>query len=111
MTEDEAKTKWCPQYQVAASATSNQHSSTDHRTVNNRPAHEQSRCIGSGCMAWRVSGHSPECTDVQNMAIGQKPKPVEGKVWRRVHRDDEAAKDWQWQLYATEGFCGLAGRP
>lgn len=32
MTEEEAKTKWCPQF---------------------GSAHEPGRCIGSECMAWR----------------------------------------------------------
>jgi hypothetical protein len=111
MTEDEAKTKWCPAYRVAmAGAGGSSMSTVSFRDLTNRPR-EGGKCMASACMVWRVSGHSPEYTDVQNTAIGQKPKPVEGKVWRRVHRDDEAANDWQWRLYATEGHCGLAGRP
>ncbi len=42
MTEDDAKTKWCPMFQVSAGMTGND-------DVNNR----MGLCIASECMAWR----------------------------------------------------------
>lgn len=68
-TEDEARAKWCPQYQVATSGgdTSNTYE-MDNRPVNWVPdgqhlngqmkyradgIHKQACCLGSGCMWWR----------------------------------------------------------
>lgn len=68
MTEDEAKTKWCPAYRVATSG--GDPSSTyemDNRPEGGEPdeaaphgwrrlpgtTHGISNCIGSACMAWR----------------------------------------------------------
>jgi hypothetical protein len=66
MTEDEAKTKWCPYVRFV---------DCEDRLYDNRPSSMQNgaKCLGSGCMAWR----------------------------------------WDYDEYgdATEGFCGLAGRP
>ena len=48
MTEDEAKTKWCPQAQVSLAA--NEYQSGE---AWNKPNDAEWHCIGSGCMAWR----------------------------------------------------------
>lgn len=74
MTEDEAKTKWCPMFRVSnAGAGGSQYSSTSFETKTNRNFISNPQCLASGCMAWR----------------------------------------WDYDQYgdATEGFCGLAGRP
>lgn len=52
MTEEEAKTKWCPALQVSAAAgvmgtVSNRSNAFD----DNSDRH--GRCIGSACMGWR----------------------------------------------------------
>src|SRR6266545_4698025 len=66
MTEQEAKTKWCPRYQVATSGGDSSTFESDNRP----PEYEQrdgkwyptgriqesARCIGSACMAWRWDG-------------------------------------------------------
>jgi hypothetical protein len=54
MTEDEAKTKWCPMVRtgLVAGMAVNHHIGT----VNGPHAgdvHDETRCIGSGCMMWR----------------------------------------------------------
>ncbi len=54
MTEQEAKTKWCPfvRYVVIHQETNaavNRWMSTSDKQLNPEPAH----CIGSDCMAWR----------------------------------------------------------
>lgn len=66
MTEDEAKTKWCP-FAIA---------SGKRFAINRAPEGEinnSCKCLGTACMAWR----------------------------------------WDYDEYgdASEGFCGLAGRP
>ena len=52
MTEDEAKTKWCPHVRFT---------SNDERMYDNRPSRhpDTACCIASDCMAWRwVNPHS-----------------------------------------------------
>lgn len=50
MTEDEAKTKWCPMVRVDLYI-----SNRDLSCVGNRSEHNtiSDRCIGSACMMWR----------------------------------------------------------
>lgn len=53
MTEDEAKTKWCPMFRVTAYELD---APQDYRPqTDNRGRHApEGNCLGSGCMAWRV---------------------------------------------------------
>lgn len=48
MTEDEAKTKWCPHVRVAAGFRELAY----NRAQNDSPI-KHTACIGSACMAWR----------------------------------------------------------
>ena len=54
MTEDEAKTKWCP---FSRSATNDDASinrpGTDTAEAEVQFLRDNTRCIASGCMAWR----------------------------------------------------------
>lgn len=50
MTEDEAKTKWCPFVRFVGS-TMSEHSAFSSRLEDLSP--EGTRCIASACMAWR----------------------------------------------------------
>ncbi len=50
MTEDEAKTKWCPFVRYKFAILSD--ASAFNRGGHERDA-ENTRCIGSACMAWR----------------------------------------------------------
>lgn len=83
MTEDEAKTKWCPH--AVASHTNPRELTKYDRDGNDIPEPRfRHNCIGSACMAWRWHpnwGNSPENPDA---CI---------------------------ELPPIEGFCGLAGRP
>lgn len=52
MTEDEAKTKWCPFSRV---------SHFDHAANRDSDGAPDGRCLASGCMAWRqVTRTDPE---------------------------------------------------
>jgi hypothetical protein len=85
MTEDEAKTKWCPQFQVSiAGGPAGQMQRDTWRDKSNRPLEGGGKCLASACMAWRWQpnwGESPE-----NPAACTELPPI-------------------------KGYCGLAGRP
>ena len=85
MTEDEAKTKWCPfvRYQPARKfsfgrikAAINRWLDDDDKQLNPEPCH----CIGSECMAWRDDKSANQCANA------------------RMENQDH-------------GYCGLAGKP
>ena len=65
VTEDEAKTKWCPFARVVAGNRGNGGVLTDILPASNRTRAvnegatyitDAAMCIGSACMAWRKSG-------------------------------------------------------
>ena|SRR3990167_11273489 len=98
LTEDEAKTKWCPWVRfVTPSAEDN---APRNRLSAEYPERieDWNRCIGSACMMWRWT---------------EKPnpdwKPDSPMPWYpQEHPDDKPA------LYIedkTRGYCGLAGKP
>lgn len=124
VTEEEAKTKWCPMYRVATSG--GDPSCTfemDNRQRDGIPPPAGSSkdapwtpgpkfnpwvtCVGSGCMAWRwedplfeyaltCPGPDWEEDAVDGYTITLKTYQGLKKRWRRR---------------ALTGFCGLAGRP
>lgn len=55
LTEEQAKTKWCPYTRIAVTS---KYEDDDGLTVNmptiNRPVQDHMRCIASECMAWRI---------------------------------------------------------
>lgn len=84
MTEDEAKTKWCPHVRHTALPMSNGDAAVYDNRSSEVAFHVVGCCIASDCMAWRWHpnwGNSPENPDA---CI---------------------------ELPPIEGFCGLAGRP
>jgi hypothetical protein len=88
MTEDEAKTKWCPHVRHTALPMSN----GDAAVYDNRSCevafHVAGCCIASACMAWRWDA------DAWTLAFDDK-----GPLTRRKDYDE------------PQGYCGLAGRP
>lgn len=100
MTEEEAKTKWCPCARVAAATTE----AEPYTLIRNTPAFNRiqtpaegrkpvgSECIASACMAWRT-------------------RTIRTHV-NHVNRDGTSAVATQPEDIVTlDGFCGLAGQP
>ena len=89
MTEEEAKTKWCPH---AVASHTNPRAGFDDATKDSRPVFP---CIASACMAWRwdAMAHGEALDDwweAANIAGVQRgPEPE----------------------LASFGYCGLAGKP
>lgn len=71
MTEEEAKTKWCPHARVLEGYAER---TSANRTAEGKPA---GLCIGSGCMAWRwVDG--PEDVFMGDPKLGGRLEKAEG---------------------------------
>lgn len=81
LTEEEAKTKWCPHGRVWQKASSEGITSfTTHGCMGSVPI-----CIGSACMAWRFVPQGENYSE--NMATGDRT------------------------YLTPVGYCGLAGKP
>lgn len=82
MTEDEAKTKWCP-------------FARDSETAGNRsqaaPDKIHFPCIASACMAWRWTGRT--------------------EIGREGYYGDEVMIRYEASVRGGDGHCGLAGQP
>lgn len=108
MTEDEAKTKWCPFARVEGPYAYG--NPAINRTAKNQPA-KNTRCIGSACMAWRKLSDEPG-EIVERRDMGVEPPP-EG--WMRSNKDhpdtlNKTFGDWiRSGPWKPAGFCGLAG--
>ena len=94
MTEEEAKTKWCPFARVIVGQADGSHIATQppynrfQRADDRTAVPPASYCIGSACMAWRW--------------IKPIPRFKEGTM----EVDPETLN-----LPPTHGYCGLAGKP
>lgn len=96
MTEDEAKTKWCPFARVLTADARDHYPAANRAamveggqfTMNTNPVH--SRCIGSDCMAWRWS-----------------EPPV--RKWRVTKADGSTEEDWGWDpmTHPEKDRCGV----
>ena len=87
MTEDEAKTKWCPAVRYVLGT------GGDHAFDNRGDALDPMRvpcCIGSACMAWR----GRETADFKSQA--DAAFRLRGVTMKPLPKD-------------IEGYCGLAG--
>ena len=97
MTEEEAKTKWCP-FVRFTDETDGTYAVTNRGDVcdrsHNQNARDLSRCIGSDCMAWRFEMRICDKKTGKPIPLGQSY--LKGTAELRP---------------TTNGFCGLAGKP
>lgn len=96
MTEEEAKTKWCPFNRITP-GNADYHACNNRGEVASRDATLSVNCIGSACTAWRWG-----------RATSDAPSSI------RHPGDTGAAADAYGFWYRDGkpiGFCGLAGRP
>ncbi len=115
MTEDEAKTKWCPH--AVASHTDPRAMAHHERPQIGLPTETfRHACIASACMAWRVE-YQTRGPVVERRSVKDVPQKPEGVDWgyEGVHplvSGASASAEWvRWDGFITHGFCGLAGRP
>ena len=107
MTEDEAKTKWCPHKRVAIIKHDWSEITTGHNQIelDGEPGLTKDavhyRCIASACMAWRWNEGIHFWGNAAGgfcSTVGDE-NPPEGFVIRKGSKD------------SLDGYCGLAGRP
>ncbi len=120
MTEEEAKTKWCPFARVTpdtddyeACTNRGRQFIADRSPLVNEAANE-CKCLASACMAWR--SHGPFVKRETSMSQAQPP----GEGWERAgglqfHGFGATNSPEYWsrgvELAPAGGFCGLAGQP
>lgn len=106
MTEDEAKTKWCPQARVFLAGDYWQ--STNGADLATMTAHDLrplTRCIGSACMTWRKLPQS--CSRCGGDGFIESVGMCYAEIcpmW--ADKKNPLALD-----KAGRGYCGLAGKP
>lgn len=97
MTEEEAKTRWCPFVRLTADGPGEWHTNRDPSLPSSPGDTQAYRCIASACMAWRTR---------QRSVLRTEPWP---------EKDTTAAPSVPAGRYGadvvTEGYCGLAGAP
>jgi hypothetical protein len=113
VTEQDAKTKWCPFARVPLSD-AHDFGATAMAAVNRSDfsdTPEYPRCIGSACMAWRWAD-SPR--EFQWTAVGADG-PGEG--WEKSGEPEMSSggslmsQRWARPRQNRGGYCGLAGVP
>lgn len=93
MTEDEAKTKVCPQ------------------TMRGLPDGDKAgiivgNCIGSACMAWREA-----VVPAHQQNIYNKTEAPDGEGWQPMSPSARNVAWWRTIPETRVGYCGLAGAP
>ena len=87
LTEEEAKTKWCPFVR--------------DELPPGPPFMGQPKCIASGCMAWRAVMQ-------WEYRVGERDQKPEGDGWEWETLSNDC---WERALPSGKGYCGLARRP
>lgn len=106
MTEEEAKTKWCPAFR-----------GNDHGI--NRPLEMENligRCLGSACMAWRWLLSTDLARARACLAEGRKIDAIKAlreafPGYGLLEAKQVIEGERPWPSDDREGFCGLAGAP
>ena len=96
MTEEEAKTKWCPH----ARAQNGNETTAINRYRNG--IDPECLCVGSACMAWRWTERRGDGPVEETMESPPPDRPVGMRWYRGTDR---------WGLFPLWGYCGLAGKP
>lgn len=102
VTEEEAKTKWCPEVRTGFEGDENRDREWDGSGT--EPVPEHYACIGSKCMAWRWNDPAVQTVET---ALGQIPA---GEGWKQdAVRGDYGGLRWSRPIIPRHGFCGKAG--
>jgi len=104
MTEEEAKTRWCPFVGRMVA-----------RNEELRPGeNDNPNCIGSACMAWRWLPHEERISAGAGFGEGRYGiAPIPGTIGADVP-EKQVRTSWKQTVPNTrsrEGYCGLAGKP
>lgn len=110
MTEEEAKTKWCPFARFVIDATTafpmgnRFDGAASGESKVGQEAAAQCLCIASACMAWRaVDPNRPDLRRLELEARIHRPEAVY-MVQRAMMEADRYPP-------VSKGYCGLAGSP
>lgn len=117
MTEDEAKTKWCPFARVDATSETNGMVTGvfggGNRIIlpGNTPvlSPSEARCIGSACMAWRMNEGFHYVPNTALDYPGGLAQLAANMTAAGYTLDDR--RMWWSKPHAPSGYCGLAGKP
>lgn len=109
-TEEEAKTKWCPEVRTGLvhGMAVNHHVDMEPKGIG---VYVETRCIGSLCMMWRIYCETiPPRQDI-GTTHDQNP-PTHGSGWTFVE-GSETGSSWSRDLPGkpATGYCGKAGHP
>ena len=101
MTEDEAKTKWCPESIFAVDSPTGQSGNrwdNGDGSSTGSYANNACNCLGSACMAWR------RIKDISNLAEIEKARQLMA-VGSGYYKIEPEFKNTE------HGYCGKAGKP
>lgn len=96
MTEEEAKTKWCPKAQIAV-VESGAASNRESFALASQKGYDL--CLGSACMAWRTWNISSQNYDERISECRDRGMTLEHAI-KFVNEHS-----------GNVGYCGLAGKP
>jgi hypothetical protein len=108
MTEDEAKTKWCPFARVGSGASGLGSMNRDALPADDpKLITRNTRCLASACMAWRWSEAKRTAAFLEAVQrhMAAQPKPNFNTAVQAVYAETGG------QFERVEGHCGLAGAP
>ena len=113
LTEDEAKTKWCPFARVGGGQGMDGASYNRVEHHGGDISHTVAQCIGSACMAWRWNDEPVQIKRTSEMLQDGPPEKPDGEGWK-PHGNSwvdnrRQYQDW-WRLMPNrQGLCGMAG--
>lgn len=106
MTENDAKTKWCPMVHFVVPDAS----SFTYSSRGNRLPEETGKCLGSGCAMWRVD-MMVYCGKCHGSGYEQEMIAKEGETYKGSRTTDKPCEACNGAGEVPDGYCGLAGKP